>query len=66
VLKFQRWRKKMIEVGSAVIVSPNSGAFKGKKGIVIKILENSLLPYVVKVEGVDIAMLFSEDDLIEV
>ena len=56
----------MIEVGSAVIMSPNSGAFKGKKGIVIKILEKSLLPYVVKVEGVDIAMLFSEDDLIEV
>ena len=56
----------MIEVGSSVMILPhNSIAFKGRTGVVVKIIDGSPLPYRVFIGGVDMTVLFSEDDLVE-
>lgn len=56
----------MIKVGSSVSISPHSSiAFQNKEGVVIKIVDGVLLPYMVSFSGVNMTMMFSEDDLIE-
>lgn len=65
-LQYREGRAKMIKVGSSVMVSNNSGAFTGRNGVVVRISDNSLFPYVVCIEGLNMRMLFSEDELIEI